>query len=171
LGQAERKCGLLCLGEKTSKPGIAHEAVGVGAGDIPAVLEVAGEWRQRLQSEADSAPALKELVNKVMLKTHGIELSINLPLSVGGTHGVAAMLPMTRFMALRIKRRGVEMRLIVEGACAPLRRPDPALLKAIARAHRWFDELASGRATSRSGWRFWRPKSSRRSRSAGNWPI
>lgn len=40
------------------------------------------------------------------------------------------------------------MRLIIGGADAPLRKPDAALLKAIARAHRWFEELVSGRATS-----------------------
>jgi site-specific DNA recombinase len=55
---------------------------------------------------------------------------------------------MTRFIALRMKRRGVEMRLIIGGADAPPRTPDPALFKSIARAHRWFEELASGRATS-----------------------
>jgi hypothetical protein len=122
--------------------------LGVGAGEIPAVLESAGEWSRRLQSEADRASALSELVDKVKLKPGGIELSINFPLSVDGTHGAAAMLSMTRFIALRMKRRGVEMRLIIGGADAPPRKPDAALLKAIARAHRWFEELVSGRATS-----------------------
>ena len=122
--------------------------LGVGAGDIPAVLEAAGEWSRRLQSEADSAAALSELVDKVNLKPGGIELSINLPLPVDGTHGAAAMLPITQFFAMRMKRRGVEMRLIIGGADAPPRKPDAALLKAIARAHRWFEELISARATS-----------------------
>ena len=122
--------------------------LGVGAGDIPAVLEAAGEWSRRLQSEADSAAALSGLVDKVNLKPGGIELSINLPLPVDGTHGAAAMLPITQFFAMRMKRRGVEMRLIIGGADAPPRKPDAALLKAIARAHRWFEELISARATS-----------------------
>ena len=122
--------------------------LGVGAGDIPAVLEAAGEWSRRLQSEVDSAAALSGLVDKVNLKPGGIELSINLPLPVDGTHGAAAMLPITQFFAMRMKRRGVEMRLIIGGADAPPRKPDAALLKAIARAHRWFEELISARATS-----------------------
>ena len=58
------------------------------------------------------------------------------------------MLPITQFFATRMKRRGVEMRLIIGGADAPPRKPDVALLKAIARAHRWFEELSSARATS-----------------------
>ena len=122
--------------------------LGVGAGDIPAVLKAAGDWSRRLQSEADSAAALSGLVDKVNLKPGGIELSINLPLPVDGTHGAAAMLPITQFFAMRMKRRGVEMRLIIAGADAPPRKPDAALLKAIARAHRWFEELISARATS-----------------------
>src|SRR6266704_2147708 len=85
--------------------------LGVGAGDIPAVLEAAGEWSRWLQSEADSAAALSGLVDKVNLKPGGIELSIHLPLPVDGTHGAAAMLPITQFFAVRMKRRGVEMRL------------------------------------------------------------
>jgi site-specific DNA recombinase len=50
--------------------------LGVGADDIPAVLEAAGEWSRWLQSEADSAAALSGLVDKVNLKPGGIELSI-----------------------------------------------------------------------------------------------
>jgi site-specific DNA recombinase len=91
---------------------------------------------------------LIELVDKVELKPGGIELSINLPLSAHATHGTAAMLSMTRFITLRMQRRGVEKRLIIEGAEAMPRVPDAALLKAIARAHRWFEELVSGQATS-----------------------
>jgi len=39
------------------------------------------------------------------------------------------------------------MRLIINGGDQP-RMPDPALLKAFARARGWFEELASGRARS-----------------------
>jgi site-specific DNA recombinase len=55
---------------------------------------------------------------------------------------------MTRFIPIEMKRRGVEIRLVIEGEAARAARPDPALLKAIARGHRWFDELASGRTAS-----------------------
>ena len=68
---------------------------------------------------------------------HYFSSSINLPLPVDGTHGAAAMLPITQFFAMRMKRRGGEMRLIIGGADAPPRKPDAALLKAIARAHRY----------------------------------
>jgi ParB-like chromosome segregation protein Spo0J len=55
---------------------------------------------------------------------------------------------MTRFIPIEMKRRGVEIRLVIEGEAARAARPDPALLKAIARGHRWFHELASGRTAS-----------------------
>jgi site-specific DNA recombinase len=134
------------LSDQTAISGTACN-LGVGACDIPAVLEAADTWRRRLQSEAESAEALSELVDKVKLKQDGIELLVNLPVPVDGTRGAAAMIPFARFVAMRMKRRGMEMRLIIGGADAP-RKPDPALLKAIALAHRWFEELASGRATS-----------------------
>jgi hypothetical protein len=40
-----------------------------------------------------------------------------------------------------MKRRGVEMRLIINGATPPSSVADPALVKAIARAYRWFEDL------------------------------
>jgi site-specific DNA recombinase len=60
----------------------------------------------------------------------------------------SASLTMTRFIKMEMKRRGVEIRLVIEGEAARAQRPDPALLKAIARGHQWFKELASGRAAS-----------------------
>lgn len=52
------------------------------------------------------------------------------------------VLHLVRFVPLKIKRRGVEMRLIINGGDEP-RKPDPALLKAFARAIGWFEELSS----------------------------
>ena len=49
---------------------------------------------------------------------------------------------------MQIRRRGFEMRLIVEGSDTPAPQADPALLKLVARAHRWSDDLLSGRVQS-----------------------
>jgi hypothetical protein len=48
------------------------------------------------------------------------------------------------------KRRGVETKLMLSGLLQQNRdsRCDPALIKAIARGHAWFEELANGRARS-----------------------
>jgi hypothetical protein len=53
-----------------------------------------------------------------------------------------------RDVPLRIKRRGVEMRLVIEGPSANSTDPDPVLLKEIRRAHRCFEALVSGQAGS-----------------------
>jgi hypothetical protein len=57
------------------------------------------------------------------------------------------VLHLFRFVPSTVKRRGVEMRPIINGGEEP-RKPDPALLKAFARARRWFEELSSGRVCS-----------------------
>jgi site-specific DNA recombinase len=51
--------------------------------------------------------------------------------------------------ATAVVRRGAEMKLVVQDAAEKSSRsPDPALLKAVARGHVWFEELASGRMKS-----------------------
>ena len=60
---------------------------------------------------------------------------------------LSKVLHLFRFVPLKVKRRGVEMRLIINGGDEP-RKPDPALLKAFARARGWFEELVSGRVRS-----------------------
>jgi ABC-type nitrate/sulfonate/bicarbonate transport system substrate-binding protein len=47
---------------------------------------------------------------------------------------------------MTIRRRGVEMRLVIEAHRAPAPRADSALLKAVARARQWSDDLLAGRA-------------------------
>jgi len=49
-----------------------------------------------------------------------------------------------------IRRRGVEMRLVLHGGekGASAAQVDPALVKAIVRARQWFEQVASGQAQS-----------------------
>ncbi len=49
---------------------------------------------------------------------------------------------------MKVKRRGVEMRIVVAGQLQAPQPVDAALLKAIARARCWFEEIASGRVQS-----------------------
>jgi site-specific DNA recombinase len=48
---------------------------------------------------------------------------------------------------MQIKRRGVEMKMVLEGEAAPAR-IDLPLLKAVARARRWSNDLLSGAVPS-----------------------
>jgi ParB-like chromosome segregation protein Spo0J len=47
-----------------------------------------------------------------------------------------------------MKRRGVELRLILDARADEPPEVDQALLRALARARVWFEEVASGRASS-----------------------
>jgi site-specific DNA recombinase len=53
-----------------------------------------------------------------------------------------------RFFPMAIRRRGVEMRLVIEDNRATAPQTDAALLKAVARAHQWSEDLLMGRAQS-----------------------
>jgi len=45
---------------------------------------------------------------------------------------------------MQVKRRGIEMRLVIAGGYENKQKTDPALFKAAARAHRWFEEIVQG---------------------------
>jgi len=59
-----------------------------------------------------------------------------------------ADLKLTRLIPLQMRRRGIEMKFVINGDSRRATKTDPALLKVIARAHCWFDDLVSGRAAS-----------------------
>jgi site-specific DNA recombinase len=51
-------------------------------------------------------------------------------------------------LPVKMKRRGVELRIIIDGHEEMPPKADPALLRAVARARRWFEEIADGRVRS-----------------------
>ena len=60
----------------------------------------------------------------------------------------SSILNLSRVVPLRMKRRGVETRIIMTASEDLPRKVDSALLKAVARSKAWFEELASGRVRS-----------------------
>src|SRR5271169_2627442 len=92
---------------------------------------------------------LTDIIDRVHLRDDGISvtLRIQVPCSRAGVR-TSSIFNLSRFVPLRMKRRGVETRIIMtEGEDLP-RKVDPALLKAVARSRAWFEELASGRVRS-----------------------
>jgi site-specific DNA recombinase len=49
---------------------------------------------------------------------------------------------------MQIRRRGFEMRLVIQGNRAPASLADLTLIKAIARGRKWADDLLAGRVES-----------------------
>jgi DNA invertase Pin-like site-specific DNA recombinase len=81
-----------------------------------------------------------DMIDRVEISPKGLTLHVTFePLSVPG-------IVLTFFAPMVMKRRGVGMRLIVGENALP--KVDPVLLKAVAKAHNWFAEIASGSIAS-----------------------
>jgi len=120
------------------------------SGRIERVLHAARSWSRLLQSEAEQTSAIAALVDRVELKSDGIMVSIKLP--IAGAEKSPAQVPdqvaIARSFPMQLKRRGVELRMIVGDHNRSAAIVDLSLLKAVARAHRWFDEISTGKARS-----------------------
>jgi hypothetical protein len=126
----------------------ALEKAKVPTGQFPSALAAAERWCRRLRSDTDRDDALVRLVDRVELGRGSFGVSVNLgPLLEGGQRQIA----LVRETALAIKRRGVEMRLVLESGAPKVAKVGRVLLKEISRAHRCFGALLAGRAASVEG--------------------
>jgi site-specific DNA recombinase len=137
------------LGDESAVLDAAQKA-NINSGQIEHVLHAARTWLQRLQSEAEQNSVIAELVDRVDLTSDGIRVSIKLP--VRDADKSRTLLPdrvaIARLFPMQMKRRGVELRLIVGNQNRSAANVDLSLLKAVARAHRWFEEITTGNAKS-----------------------
>jgi site-specific DNA recombinase len=122
---------------------------GIESPDLRATLEVTAAFCRRLENAAEVSACIAELVDRVELRDDGIgvTLKIQVPCSRAGAR-TTSLLSLIRFVPLKMKRRGVETRIIIAAGGELPRKVDPALLKAIAPARSWFEELLSGQARS-----------------------
>ena len=89
----------------------ALEKAKVPTGQFPSALAAAERWCRRLRSDTDRNDALVRLVDRVELGRGRFRVSVNLgPLLEGGHREIA----LAREATLAIKRRGVEMRLVLD---------------------------------------------------------
>ena len=124
----------------------AIEEAGLDSSRIAPLLKSAAAWSARLQFEQDKA--LSSLIDRVDLGQDGMRLSIKLPLSnaESGAPDGSSHLSIKRHVPMQIRRRGVELRLVINGGARASCKTDQSLLRAVARAHCWFDDLVSGRS-------------------------
>ncbi|MFI5365749.1 MAG: hypothetical protein ACHQ4J_09005, partial [Candidatus Binatia bacterium] len=121
---------------------------GIDARHLPSVFTAAQEWSDRLHAAPHDAAALAQVSERVALQHDGIEVSLTVPFATGEEGTAAAQgLRLTRLVPMQMKRRGVEMRLVLHGTPPPAR-VDRPLLTAVARAHRWAEDLLAGRVPS-----------------------
>jgi site-specific DNA recombinase len=137
------------LGDETA---IANAALAIGLADhrLPSLFSLAADWMKRLQSDVDVGSSLSTLVDRVDLIDAGIRVSLKLPSPITAEQqgANATALTITRVFPMQIRRRGFEMRLVLQGTRAPAPLADLALIKAIARGRQWADELLNGRVES-----------------------
>jgi site-specific DNA recombinase len=134
---------------------IANAALAIGLAEhqLPSLFSLAAAWMKRLKSEVEIGAALNALVDRVDLIDTGIRVSLKLSNSITEEQrgANATELTITRVFPMQIRRRGFEMRLVIQGSCAPAPLVDLALMKAIARGRRWSDDLLAGRVESVAG--------------------
>jgi hypothetical protein len=85
----------------------------------------------------------------VHLTDKGIRIALKVPIpSTSEEQPSTAVLRLSHFVPMEVKRRGEKMRIVIDGQLQAPPQVDPALLKALARARCWFEEVVSGRVQS-----------------------
>jgi site-specific DNA recombinase len=131
------------LEDKSALVTAIHER-GVESDRIIGILERATDWITKLRSET-RGEALAALVDRVDLARDGFRLALRLPTSPTDS---SEMLALDQFVPLTMRKRGVELRLVIPNEPSSTSKVDLVLLKTITRAHRWFDQLVSGEVKS-----------------------
>ena len=122
---------------------IALTEVGIGTGSLSACLSRVGTTVKQL--ETGTTTILADLVQRVEVSEDGLAITLSLAKIVvsDGTTVDSDAPSIIRIIPMRIHRRGVELRLVINSDTAASR-ADPALVKASARARAWWNDLASG---------------------------
>jgi site-specific DNA recombinase len=137
------------LSDQTAIVEAAH-SVELSENRLPSIFSMAIAWMKRLQSDVEVGAALSTLIDRVDLIDAGIRVLLKLPIGAPEEQLVAndSALIMTRVFPMQIRRRGFEMRLVIQGNRPSVPLADLTLIKAIARGRLWADDLLTGRMES-----------------------
>jgi site-specific DNA recombinase len=127
----------------------ALEKSGIDSPDVRSTLASTADHYRQLENQPDAAACMVKLIDRVELRDDGISvtLKVRVPCYRAGVR-TSSILALSHFTPLRLRRRGVETRIVVAAGGDLPRNADPALVKAVSRATVWFEELASGRVRS-----------------------
>ena len=126
----------------------AIEQAPIDSSQTASLLETAAALSAQLSAEAEASSAVAALVDRVELRPDGIRLALKLPASTDRAATDRPALTITGEIPMQIRRRGVEKKFVIGGDRSASPKVDEALLKAVARAHCWFEDLVAGQATS-----------------------
>jgi site-specific DNA recombinase len=98
-------------------------------------------------SPPERARTLRELVARIVIEDGALAISPRRAALSGSNVGDDED-PICLTVPVEFRRRGIEMKLVIAGETARPAQPDPVLIKAVACAHLWFEDLATGRAPS-----------------------
>jgi DNA invertase Pin-like site-specific DNA recombinase len=120
-----------------------------GADEIQQILRAAESLRSNLKTglASDRRRILLDLVERIELGKNTMRVTLRAGMLLPECDRAASP-TVTLGIAIALKRRGVEQRLVLDGASAQKTEPDPALINAVTSAHRWFRELATGEVRS-----------------------
>ena len=97
------------------------------------------------KAASSTSTSVSSLLDRATLHPDGITITLSLNHLVP-TH--STNIPLTRRVPMQMKRRGVEMRLVIPNPNIARANHDHALIRSIAQAHRWFEELLAGDAVN-----------------------
>ncbi|MGV8078771.1 MAG: recombinase family protein [Syntrophales bacterium] len=110
---------------------------GIAIHQIPSVLDTAKEM------QSDQSALIDRCIERIELRQDGLRLTMSLGALVASDRDKDEA-TIVRDIPMQMKRRGIEMRLVIGGDRPG--RVDQSLLKTIIRANKWFNDLVSGRA-------------------------
>jgi len=112
----------------------------VGTENVAAILSAAGA-----HARCHTSVEIMSILQRVGLRRDGLHLTLNLSQLV--KEKISAPFSITTFVPMRLQRRGIGMRLVIDGT--PSKKDvDQVLVNRIARGYHWFQLLVTGEARS-----------------------
>jgi DNA invertase Pin-like site-specific DNA recombinase len=121
---------------------------GIAPVQISSALQATEAWNRDPSSDGETLSVLE----RAELRTDGLRLCVSLQRFLApNDHKALIVVPMlTRLVPLQLRRRGFELRLMIDNKRAVAAKPDPMLLALIGRARAWFEHIRSGEVKSTS---------------------
>ncbi|WP_443749366.1 recombinase family protein [Asticcacaulis solisilvae] len=95
-------------------------------------------------TEVSDEHLLTQVVKQIQLESASMRLTLDLSSMIDQQGQADQPLLIERLVPIDMKRRGVEMRLVLRSHNNITANVDPILVKIIAKAHTWFEDLATG---------------------------